>query len=255
MGIGTASIVAGESINLITLGIITALPGEARILAGRKCKSLATVELAPNVHLKLSGMGASAAQQAAQSLVDAGAKALVSWGCAGALRGDLAAGELILPSTVTNAQGQVYAVNSAWRAGLAKTLSHPTTDATLYTSEIPLSNAQAKARCHQQTQAHAVDMESAGIAAIARAHGLSFLVVRAIADTAQCCVPPAAIQALSDSGDLQLWSLLKSLGKSPDQLSALLKLGRGFRMAQASLAQVVAGVGPRMGYSESWDAR
>lgn len=254
MGAGTASIVAGESVNLITLGIVTALPGEARILAGQKCKPLARMRLHQNVHLQLSGMGVVAARQAAGSLINAGAEALVSWGCAGALQSDLAAGELFLPATVVNAQDQPYATDSMWRASLIKALGHPDTNTTLYTSETPLSSVQAKAHCHQATHAQAVDMESAGIAAVAQAHGMPFLVVRAIADTAQCGVPHAAMQSLSNSGDFLPWSLFKSLSKSPGQLGALINLGRGFRMAQASLARVVASVGPRLAYNESWNA-
>ena len=243
MGVGAASAVVG----LINLGIVTALPGEARLLTRRKCAPLSSHRLVDNVQLQLSGMGPVAAERAAQTLVNSGCGALVSWGCAGALAPHVTAGTLLLPGQVVNAEGQCYFTDPEWRERLAKSLQQDYEEAALLSTDQPVASVEAKARWYTSTQAVAVDMESAAVAAVAKDNGLPFLVIRAVADTAGSEVPVAALQALSDDGELQPLAILTALAKHPGQIPALIKLGRCFSAAQASLAHVAERGGPRLG--------
>lgn len=246
MGVGTASAVAEERIQLSPLGVVTALPGEARILAGRRCAPKASLTLPNNVNLRLSGMGPDAATVAAQALVESGSRALVSWGSAGGLTEQMPAGTLIVPTHIVTEKGEDHTVDAQWRARLSEALGNRCTSAALCSSTQPVSSVEAKRLLHQHTQAVAVDMESAAVAAVAQRHGLPFLVVRAIADTVDIAIPDAAMQALSQAGKLQPMPMLTSLLKHPGQISVLLELARCFRLAQASLQNVVAIVGPRL---------
>lgn len=247
MGAGTASAVAGTRIELTTLGVVAALPGEARILAGKKCRPRASLRLPGDVHLRLSGMGPVAAQTTAQALVDDGARALVSWGCAGGLCEDLAAGSLLLPLRVVTEQGEDFPVDAQWHARLAGVLYDDYETGALCSSAQPVSSVAAKRRLREHTQARAVDMESAAVAAVARVNKVPFLVVRAVSDTADTAVPEAALRALSQAGDLQVLAMMTSLFKAPAQIPALLELSRCFGRAQASLRGVVTAAGTRLG--------
>ena len=256
MGAGTTSQYTGSipssnpgligRLPLTKLGIVTALPGEARWLAGHRCAAGARVALADGTLLQLSGMGCALATAAAERLADEGVSALLSWGCAGALTPKLDAGALLMPAQLVSATGKTYEADAAWRARLSKQLALPAHEGLLLTTDQPLNSVQQKAQWQQRSGADAVDMESAAIAAVAVSRGLPFLVIRAVADTAVTAIPEAAQRALSTDGHLQIPEILKSLAKNPLQLRELMRLGRSFRLAQARLSQVADISGPSL---------
>ncbi|MDQ3960203.1 MAG: purine phosphorylase, partial [Pseudomonadota bacterium] len=84
------------------LGIVAALPAEARSLTGQRVPPGQAIRLGGATLLYVSGMGQARARSAADQLLGQGAQALVSWGTAGALERTLTAGTLILPTTVTD---------------------------------------------------------------------------------------------------------------------------------------------------------
>jgi len=189
--------------------------------------------------LVVSGMGAAAAASGARQLVDAGARALLSWGVAGGLDPALPAGALFLPGEVISADGVVYQTAREWREALATAVAscHPVTGGRLLTSRRPLGSAADKSIAFSETGAAAVDMESAAVAEVARAQGLPFLAVRAIVDTANDPLPKAAIAAAS-SGSVKLSRLLAALARAPADLPALIRLMWRYRAASRSLAAV-----------------
>ena len=189
--------------------------------------------------LVVSGMGAAAAASGARQLVDAGARALLSWGVAGGLDPALPAGALFLPGEVISADGVVYQTAREWRETLATMVAscHPVTGGRLLTSRRPLGSAADKSIAFSETGAAAVDMESAAVAEVARAQGLPFLAVRAIVDTAKDPLPKAAIAAAS-SGSVKLSRLLGALARAPADLPALIRLMWRYRAASRSLAAV-----------------
>ena len=66
------------------VGIVTALPAEARCL-GQRVRAGARAELTPAVYLTVAGIGETRAMQAADALARDGAAGLMSFGVAGAL--------------------------------------------------------------------------------------------------------------------------------------------------------------------------
>jgi adenosylhomocysteine nucleosidase len=224
---------------LNVVGIVAALATEARALTpptrGRKTPG----SLFDGQLLRVSGIGSAAAADAARALVAAGATALTSWGMAGGLDPALRAGTIFLPSKVVCTDGSGFLTSVAWRERLAAALAsqRPVTHGLLLTSPVAIDAVAGKAAALRDTGALAVDMESVAIAQIAAAHGLPFIAVRVIVDTAHDVLPPAVVAA-SRSGHLQIWRLIRAVALRPAELSALVRLARRYRAASRSLVAV-----------------
>ena len=169
-------------------GVVAALAAEARVLGPAQPRGQGLAVLADGNLLAVSGMGSRAARSAAERLIDAGATSLVSWGLAGGLDPELEAGAVCLPREVIAADGS----RSAHRAILAGVpvmlLSLPVAPASphdaLLTAEHALETTADKGAARRATGACAVDMESSAVAQVADAHGVPFIAVRVIVDTA-----------------------------------------------------------------------
>src|ERR1700719_3482130 len=129
--------------------------------------------------------GAPAALRA-RNLVDAGAGALMSFGLAGGLDPLLGAGTVVLPSEVVLRGGARFLTSTAWREQIERAIGRqrPVAGGVLLTSPQPIDAVADKAAAFPETGAAAGDMESAGVAEVAAAHGLPFIAVRVIVDTA-----------------------------------------------------------------------
>jgi adenosylhomocysteine nucleosidase len=185
-------------------------------------------------------MGRAAAAQGARRLVEAGARALISWGMAGGLDPALAAGTILLPSEVVSPDGALFLTARDWRERLSAAIvaRHPVCCGRLLTYPQALGSRADKASAFRQTAAAAVDMESLAIAEVAASHRLPFLVVRAIVDTAQDTLPQALIEAAAGGGALRVGRLLGSLARTPAELPGLIRLARRYRAASRALTSV-----------------
>jgi adenosylhomocysteine nucleosidase len=223
------------------LGIVAAVPGVARPLVGRHIEAGGAWYPDAAVSLRLSGIGPLRAVQAAEQLLAGGATALASWGSAGALVPPLAAGALLLPSTVVATDGEVLEVDAAWHRRLHACLAvhRPVATGPLAEVEAVVATPVEKAALHQRTGAVAVDMESVAVARCARRSGVPFVVVRAVVDGAATVLPGVAVAALDGLGRLRPLRLLAGLAREPRAWSALVPLRRAFRTCQATLAAVV----------------
>jgi len=101
---------------------------------------------------------------------------------------------------------------------------------------VPASAADKRA-AFLQSGAVAVDMESYAIAAVAEAHGLPFIAIRAIVDAAADEVPPALLDVTGRDGRLVLGRLLVRLLAAPRMLRPLSGLAQRFRVAGRSLRE------------------
>ena len=193
--------------------------------------------------VSVSGIGCAAAARAALGLIESGARALVSWGMAGGLDPSLAAGAVCLPSEVIGADGASFITAGYWREPLAALLAArlPVAGGKLLTSERAIDTVAAKQAAYRKTGAVAVDMESTAIAQMAVTHGLPFIAVRVIVDTAGDTVPRAVVAA-SAAGQVQIGRLICGLLLSPTDIAPLVRLARRYRIANRSLI-VVAGLG------------
>jgi len=193
-------------------------------------------------------MGPGAAAIAARRLIEAGATSLVSWGLAGGLDPDLPAGTVCLPREVIAEDGSRLATAGSWRETLAAALEHspplghPPGSGSLITVAQAIDTADAKSAVRRETGACAVDMESSAIAQVARVHGVPFIAVRVIVDTAGDSLPPAVTGA-TRAGQVRLMRLMVGLIRSPVEVASLLRLARRYRAALRAL-KTVARLGP-----------
>jgi adenosylhomocysteine nucleosidase len=227
------------------VGIVAALPGEARPLAGRRLAAGGAWGLDGAVSLRLSGIGPLRAAQAAEQLLAGGTTALASWGSAGALVPALAAGALLLPRSVVAADGEVLEVDAAWHGRLHACLAahRPVATGPLAEVQAAVATPEEKAAVRQRTGAVAVDMESVALARCARRSGVPFVVVRAVIDGAATVLPGVTVAALDGLGRLRPVRLLAGLARQPRAWSALAPLWSAFRSCQATLAWVAESAG------------
>jgi adenosylhomocysteine nucleosidase len=221
------------------VGVVVALEAEARTLGPAVRRRDGLSFLSDGALLAVSGMGGALAAAAARCLVDAGASALMSVGLAGGLDPCLGAGSVVVPSEVISRGGVRFSTSVEWRERLGAAIAkrQPVAAGKLLTSATAIGAAVDKARVFHETGAVAVDMESLAIAEVAGAHGLPFIAVRVIVDTA-ADVLPRAVTAASQAGQLRVWPLLGGLALAPLDIVALIRLAQRYRAATRSLAAV-----------------
>jgi len=227
------------------LGVVAALAAEARAL-GPAVKRIGDVAcLGDGTLFAVSGMGCDAAAQAAARLVEAGATELMSFGLAGGLDPDLAAGSVVVPTEVISRHGDRCPTSEPWRERLTAAIARqgPVAGGKLLTSAGAIDLVEDKAAAFRETGAVAVDMESVAVARIAAAHGLPFVAVRVIVDTACDALPRTVVEA-SRGGQVRIWRLLGGLALAPGELAALMRLAGRYRTANRSLAAAARAVLP-----------
>lgn len=193
------------------------------------------------ISLYVSGMGAERARSAAVKMIDSGCNALVSWGVAGALAADIEPGALIIPETILSGDGKAYQTASKWRNSIIIHLKECPTD--IYLGQLSdsmhvLTRGSDKYRVRQQTDALAVDMESAAIAETARENHTPFIAIRAISDSSTMSIPDMVTKFTGPYGQVRMSSLMLSLLKRPADILALIAMARGFRAALRTLAWI-----------------
>lgn len=224
------------------IGIITALPIEARCFIKKKLWVGQTLSLKNNILLHIGGMGSVCAQAAAHLLISRGVDALVSWGVAGGLAPNIRSGQLVLPNKIIDQKNNVFPVNSAWRDQLQQQLEKhlPVMDGVLLQAEQMITTVADKQQLFQQSQAVAVDMESAAIAAVAEQAKLPFIAVRSVTDAADCSLPLWMQQSLALSGEVKIGALISKLYYHPPRLIALMQMSRDFSAATSTLQKVAS---------------
>jgi adenosylhomocysteine nucleosidase len=223
-------------------GIVAALAAEASRLGPIEVRPDGLGVLSNGNLVCVTGVG-SAAARGAQALASAGVKSLVSWGFAGGLDPALRAGTVFLPSEVIGG-GAAFSTARDWRERLSRALVAlgPLVGGKLLTSPRPVDSVAAKAALFESTGAAAADMESGVIAAVARDHGLPFVAVRVIVDTARDRVPAAAWRATAQDGRLKAGSLIFAVLRRPLDVGALIRLAQRYRVAVRALdAAALAG--------------
>jgi adenosylhomocysteine nucleosidase len=223
-------------------GIVCALAAEARALRPTTRPGAPCAELADGSLLIVSGMGGAAAAAGARVLIAAGATALASFGLAGGLDVSLRAGAICLPCEIVGLDGKALATSAYWRARVESALlaQYPVASGRLLSTDRVIASVDEKAALHRATAAIAVDMESLAIAQVASTHGLPFIAIRVIVDSAADNLPRAVAAAADQSGQLNIWRLLGALARAPADLAPLLRLGSRYRAASRSLSAVAA---------------
>jgi len=178
------------------------------------------------------------ARACAERLIEKGASRLLSFGVAGGLDKSLESGALVLADAVIDQDGTEFPTDTEWRHGLASL--YPVTEGAIVTIERPAASIAEKCRLSQRTNAIAVDMESAGVAYVARENGVPFMALRAIADDASRAIPQCALSGLKEDGSTRPIAVLSRLAFRPWELVPLLQLAGDTKRAMNSLSRVAA---------------
>ena len=228
----------------MTILVATGLHKEAGILRG------------PGVVVVAGGGDGERLERELEAAAE-GATAILSCGLAGALAPELKAGDLVIGSLSqreregarvedagrVRATGEVDPDNhphpsAATRlppspagrgnAALVDRLALQLPDAhigTIIGSDTIIATAGEKQALHTEAGALAVDMESHIAARVAARHNLPFAIIRAISDSADEVLPPAALVGMRPDGSMALGAVLASLARNPSQLPALIRTG------------------------------
>ena len=240
MGPGALSEPAEQELGLSTLGIVVAVTAEARSLVKQSIANGELVHLPDGTMLTVSGMGPRRAAVASRTLLEKGATALLSWGSAGGLGSKLSPGSLILPKTVIASNRFLYHVDATWHKSLCSRLEGHVdfhTDPLVESTTVVCTPAE-KAILFRETGAIGVDMESAAVAAVAQEARVPFVVVRALADSADTTIPDITLNAVDEFGRMSFLKLIQGLAGHPTELFALVRIARNYRAAQRTLAAV-----------------
>ncbi len=240
MGTGALSQPAEQEVRLSHLGIIVAVPSEARSLAKHSITNAQPVCIREGVTLDVSGVGPRRAGLASRRLLGKGVTALLSWGSAGGLSPELSPGSLILPRIIIASDRSVYQADPSWHQNLCNRLSGRVGFNTGPLAESPtvLQTPAEKAILFRQTGAIGVDMESATVAAVAQEGGVPFLAVRVVADSTDITLPSSALQACDEFGRLNFLKLIRGIAARPAELFLLFRVARDYRAAQKTLTLV-----------------
>jgi adenosylhomocysteine nucleosidase len=236
------------------VGVVVALLAEARCLARKRLRVGQTTPVGADLLLCVGGIGSDAAAAASRALLEAGAHALVSWGVAAGIDPALASGTLLLSSRAVTVMGTAEAgsalcetASRAWLDRLHDRLS----------GLIPIARGPVAAVDHllrtvidkrdlARLGAPAADMESGGIAAVARAAGVPWIAMRAISDTADDVVPQSVLSSVDRAGQIRAHQLVSALLARPSDIACLPALARGFRAALKTLRTVAQYAGPAL---------
>ena len=204
-----------------------------------------------NVALVETGIGMRRSRAAAAHALDrlGDIDLVVTTGVAGALREDLALGAVVLADRVMTRRPDSFAaertleVPRKWLAAVSGALEAAGIEyaqgATL-TSRRAIVTAADKRQAHAESGAIAVDMESAVIAIEADNHGLPFVHLRTIMDTAAQEVIGADLA--DENGKVRVMAAAKTLLKNPGKIVGVARLVRNLRLASTSMAVAIDAV-------------
>lgn len=226
MGESSADAVAEAPATIEPIAVVHALSVERAGLVG------ADAEL----RVYQSGPGPERAAQAARAAIEAGARALVSWGLAGGLEPEVVPGTVVVPEHVVTENGPAAVADSAWQAALAAALEpdFAVSAGALLSTEHVLATPREKVRAALATGAVAVDLESAAIGLAAARAGLPFVAVRVVADGVADRLPTRVESWVADSGAQRVGSVVLA-ALSPASWSPLIRLAQRYRVAHAVL--------------------
>lgn len=228
---------------MTTIGVVTGLAFEASI-----ARRAFDVDL---VRVACAGADSRRAEDAAERLVAAGCRALLSFGIAGGLDPGLGAGSLVVAAAVTTTDGRRWPTEGAWRRRLIAALGDggPVAAAVVLGSDIALLASSDKRAWHRRAASVAVDMESHAVARVATARGMAFAVLRVIADPADRSLPPSLAVAADEHGVIHPAAVVMRLLRQPTDVAAAARLGLDVARARRSLSRAARLVAPGLHFT------
>ena len=154
------------------------------------------------------------------------ARGVIMCGLGGALRTDLAVGDVVI-------QGECGPISG---------LAHRFFRGKIATSEKHTATPAQKAALFEQSGALAVDMETQPVQALAHCLHIPFLAVRAISDTATGTLDPAFLKFVNAHGRPRVGRALAHLARHPTKLAGMLQIRRATNVALANLATTLVAI-------------
>lgn len=225
----------------MSVGLIAALPVEARFATGRKISPGTPVSVNENLLVCVSGMGAERASRAAQQLIEHGVDSLVSWGTSAALVEELKAGDLVLPDRVRRHNGMDYTTDTRWRDSVRHCVYETVSGCHvggLAETPVILRTVTEKTDLHRRTGAICADMETAAILAAAGNAGLPAIAVRSIIDERHVVMPEPLTRHVNDYGQPDLHRLVMSIFLNPVLVLRIMRLAGAMQKAGRTLDMV-----------------
>lgn len=202
------------------------------------------------VRIAVSGADAARAEALAKALCSEGAAAVLSVGISGGLAPDLVPGDLIVGDCVKTKAGEEFAATPSLLTAIQlEAPGLPMRRETLFGSDEIVASPREKAALFERYAAGAVDMESHGAARAARAAGVPFAAIRAVADPASRALPGAALGAVAPDGSTRAFSVLLKCAKAPGEFPALMQLGADSDAALKTLRGGLGGLFRRLLFS------
>jgi hopanoid-associated phosphorylase len=208
---------------IVVVGILK----EARIARGR------------NVSLIVSATRTEQLSAALRAQNFEKVRAVISFGVAGGLNPDLQPGDIVIPKAIVDGE-KIWYTDTALSTHFTEQLqkkSRIVHRGILAGSNEVLMTPEAKAQLRTQTHADIVDMESHIAAEFAEKNNIPFVAIRAVSDPATRALPPAAANAVTKRGGVNIVSIIAHLLREPRQLFSLLNAGRDSSQAFKTLEQ------------------
>jgi adenosylhomocysteine nucleosidase len=187
----------------------------------------------------------SGLRAALRGAIARGASGIISFGIAGGLAPDLAAGDWVVASGVRSGN-DVIATDRAWASRLLEILPNAV-HANVVGADAVIPEPAEKFQLYDETGSAAVDMESHIAAEIAAEHRIPFAACRVIIDAAHRALPPAATLGLRPDGSPDVVAVFRSVlqnpGQVPDLIRTALDLQIARRALQAGRKQLGVGLG------------
>ena len=196
--------------------------------------------VARDIVIAATGEGPRKATRAATALCDGYRPALlVGAGVAGALSTDLVVGDIVVARRILDASGDAPSPDAQL---VARAAALPGVRlGTLLSVDRPLVAAAEKAEWAEKVgeAPAAVDMESAAWARVASAHGIPFLVIRAVSDDAFEELPGYLSRCMDRNGGIRRWAVAMHALAQPSTIPKLRRMQRRVRDCTDRLASFV----------------
>lgn len=226
------------------LGLITALPIEGKLI----CPNIGyqqSMQINNSLIAHVSGIGEQNAKAAAEKLLTAGAKALISFGTAGGIKPQLKSGTLLLPKVVFQPDSKNVTITPQLYQLFSDRLHkyfvndpiNINTESLIHSKQMVFDRC-AKLKLYQSTPAIATDMESYAIGKVATQARVPFMVIRAIADPAEMSLPSFINDIFHSNGEIKYAKLISTLVTNYWELPNVIRMQRHFAHAKFTLAKV-----------------
>ncbi len=190
---------------------VTGLAREARIIAG------------PGVTVICCGGRAVLLLEKLERLMQ-GVDGIISIGIAGALMPSLKSGDCVIASEIVGG-GRNIPTDASWTKRMAARLPDALV-APLTSADGIIFSPTTKAALFRATGAYAVDMESHVAAEFAASRRIPFAALRTIADSARSELPRLVSLAITPSGTVDVFAVLRATFSDPGQIPSLIRTAR-----------------------------